>query len=714
MKLQLLLGIAACCAGLACEWPEANENRLSSADDGAVPAFTLEYPATPIDSGQIDTYFGLEVEDPYRWLEQTESSKTRNWVSAQTQLTHDFLEGIPYRKALQQRLRQLNSATYDSAPVHAGGYYYFFRQEGVQRGWYRQRRLGDGTEPVLEASQLPNGVRFSSWEPQISPDGVYAALILEEAGSAFQHIRLVDLRNKRLMPERINRVKHANVAWHGNGFYYARYAEPQRVETEQRGGDFHQIYYHQPGEPTENDRYVFGDVSNPKLRFEVRVTEDERFLLVYAHGSAGTGVYIQDLREEEPSFSVLVPEGKDHYELVGNVADDLILLTSAGADLGRLIRVPAMLGDTAYWMELIPEQKDLLESAHLLGGRLLLNYRHAGASKLLVYNPDGSFEDSLFLPGLGHVDAICGRNNSAQAFFEYSSFYHPTAVYALDMATLEQRLLHKPTLQYEPGEYSTRQVWCKSHDGTRVPILLTHKKNLEADGRRPTLLLGYGAQGQSVLPFFHPLHIALLEQGGLLAVADVRGGGNFLSTWHRGGTRAQKQRSFDDFQAAALHLIQNEYTAPERLAIAGQGLGGLMVAACMEQRPDLFAVALPTDGLYDAMRYPYFEGGRVWSAELGRSDEERSMGWLYAYSPIHQAEPADYPATLMLAGAEGGAMSPAHSYKFAATMQHFQRGRKPMLLEQRVPDTDFAGSLDQAADRLSFMFYQMGVQPRNL
>jgi prolyl oligopeptidase len=712
MKYQYLAAWLILCLALACEWPEVPGAGSESAGELPVQAFDLEYPATPIDSGRLDAYFGLEVADPYRWLEQTASSEVRRWVGQQDALVEDWLARIPFRDALRRRLRELGAVNYSEAPQRAGGYYYLFQHKGAKRAWYRQRRLGDQSELVLDAADLPSGLRFGRQQPAISPDGVYAAIVFDEDDSEFQHIRVLDLRSKRFLPGRINRVQHCQPAWQGKGFYYTRYSTPQRTETVQRGGAFHQVYYHTPGQDPDSDLYVFGDVSNPSLRFEVQVTEDERFLLIQAQGQRGTALYLRDLRQEEEDYLLLMPESKQRFALVGNVANDLLLYTSADNGRGQVLRVPAGVTDTAYWSVLIPEASDLLEQAWLLGGRLLLHYQQSGASQLQVYNPDGSREDSLYLPSVGRVWAVRGSQNSAQAFVEYSSFYHPSAVYALDMATLEQKLVFQPDLPYDPSPYKTRRVWCRSQDGTRVPLLITHRAGLEADGRRPVLLMAQGALGQSVLPYFHPMHIALLEQGGLLVAADVRGGGGFLSAWHRGGSRGQKQRSIDDLQAAALHLIENGYTQSDRLALAGEGAGALLVGACLVQRPDLFGVALPTDGLYDMLRYQHLEGGRRWSAELGRSDEERSLGWLYAYSPAHQAEPSDYPATLLLAGGEE--VSPAHSYKFAAVLQHYQRGRKPILLQKRAAPGDANATLNQAADRLSFMLYQMGLQPGNL
>ena len=675
----------------------------------------VRYPPAFRDTLQVDTFFGKAVHDPYRWLEDIDAPPVADWVRLQNELTFGYLQKIPFRGAIENRLRELWNFERYSSPRREGDFYYFFRNNGLQNQsvLYRVAELGDEPELVLDPNRWSADGSSALGAYAFSPEGNLLAYQVSEAGSDWRTIRVLDLVENRTLADSIQWVKFSGIAWAGEGFYYCRYPEPAAGERLSGRNEFHQVYYHRIGEAQSDDRLVFADRARPNRGFSAETTEDERYLLLGMwESTSGNALYFKDLTVENGEFMPIAESFEHDYTLVGNQGPNLYFLTNNGAPNGRLVKVNATKPDQGFWEEILPEEKDVLLEAHLFGEHLLTSYLQDAKSVLRVYALDGERIGTVDLPGIGRVTDLQGAPDQNRAFFAFESFTTPATIYELDISLLTTRAYKAPTINFNSSQYATQQVWYKGYDGVDIPMFLTYKKGLPMDGRRPTLLYGYGGFNISQLPRFQVQRAVVLENNGIFAVANIRGGGEYGEAWHRAGTRSQKQNVFNDFQAAAEYLIQQGYTEPAKLAIEGRSNGGLLVGACLTQRPDLYRVALPAVGVLDMMRYHRFTIGAAWATDYGRSDDPKDFDYLIAYSPLHNVMPTSYPATLITTADHDDRVFPAHSFKFAAELQHQQKGELPILIRVDTNAGHGAGKstdlqIQENADLLSFLFYNL-------
>lgn len=682
-------------------------------------AISVVYPDTKEDTIS-DNFFGSIVVDPYRWLEDDHSEETKNWVSSQNSVTFSYLDSIPFRKALRERVESLFNYEKCSAPFKKSGKYYYFKNNGLQNQdvLFTANSLSETPKVLIDPNSFSKEGTTSLSTYSFSKDGKYMAFQVSEGGSDWNKILIKDLSTGQELSDTIHWVKFSGAAWHKDGFYYSRYPEPKANAALSGKNEYHAVYYHKLGTKQVNDKLIYEDKKHPLRNSYASVSEDDRFLILYcSESTSGNSLAVKDLTIDNSPFKWLVNSFENDFNLIGNLGDTLLIHTNAKAPNWRLFTVNIKNADATNWQDVIPESKDVLESVHLIGGRLVANYIHNASSLVKFFDNRGSFIQDLNLPELGTVASFSGDATDKEAFFSFSSFIRPTTIYRIDITDLKEQIFFAPKLAYNPEDYTTSQVWYTSKDGTKVPMFVTHKKGLQKNGAAPTLLYGYGGFNISILPSFTVSRLPILENDGIYAVANIRGGGEFGSEWHKSGTLAKKQNVFDDFIAAADFLVNEKYTNRDRLAIQGGSNGGLLVGACITQRPDLCKVAFPAVGVLDMLRYHKFTIGWAWAIDYGTSETKEGFDYLRKYSPLHNAKPAAYPATMITTADHDDRVVPAHSFKFAAAMQKVQQGDNPMLIRVDVSAGHGAGKptskrIDEAADVLSFMFYNMKINPK--
>ena len=678
----------------------------------------VTYPVSRQDSSVADTYFGTTIKDPYRWLEDDQSAETKAWVQAENQVTFGYLEQIPYREKVRKRLEQIWNFEKFGTPFKKAGKYFFFKNDGLQNQsvLYRQDQLDSAPEVVLDPNTFSADGTTSLQEYAFSKDGRYLAYAISKGGSDWRTVLVKDLQTGQLLPDQIEWVKFSGLGWAGNGFYYTRYPEPKAGDALKGANQRSAIYFHQLGAAQSADKKVYNDPAHPNHYFNAGTTDDERFLFLSgSESTSGNMLYFKDLSKNQPAFTPVYTRFDYDFNVVDNLDDKLLILTNHQAPNQRLILVNAAQPDSAHWVTLIPEDSsDVLQSAAVCGGKIVCSYLHNASSALRVFDLDGKLVQEVELPEIGTINNVSGKKEEQQAFFSFASFLRPTTIYALDMNTLKTKVFKAPKLDFNADAFTTEQVWYTSKDGTRVPMFITRKKNISMDGQNPTLLYGYGGFNIPVTPGFSASRAALLENNGIYVVANIRGGGEFGEKWHKAGTKCQKQNVFDDFIAAAEYLVEKKYTVPPRLAIEGGSNGGLLIGACMTQRPDLFGVCFPRVGVLDMLRYHQFTIGYAWAIDYGRSDNAGEFPCLIKYSPLHNVKDAAYPATMITTADHDDRVVPAHSFKFAATLQAHQQGSNPVLIRVETSAGHGAGKptsklLEEAADMVSFMLYQMKI-----
>ena len=679
----------------------------------------VTYPATKKDTAVADNYFGTKVNDPYRWLEDDQSAETKDWVQKQNIVTNGYLGQISYRDKIRKRLEQIWNYEKFGSPFKEGGKYYFFKNDGLQNQnvLYAQETLNSEPKMLLDPNTFSADGTTSLQELDFSKDGRYLAYSISKGGSDWRTILVKDLQTNQLLPDQIEWAKFTAIAWQGDGFYYTRFPQPAEGAALTAANKFGAVYYHKLGTPQTDDQLVYNDKSHPDRSFGAGTTDDERFLYVSGwESTSGNVLFFKNLTQKNAAFSAIATSFENDFSVVDNVDDQLIVLTNREAPNQRLILVNTAQPQPEHWKTLIPEDSaDVLQSAAVCGGKIVCSYLHNASGALRVFDLQGKFLKEVALPEIGAVSGVSGKKDEQQAFFGFTSFLRPTTIYALDMNTLDIKVFKAPKLDFNPDAFTTEQVWYTSKDGTKVPMFITRKKNIAFDGSNPTLLYGYGGFNISVTPAFAPSKAALLENNGIYVVANIRGGGEFGEKWHEAGTKCRKQNVFDDFIAAAEYLIDKKYTSRERLAIQGGSNGGLLVGACMTQRPDLFGVCFPAVGVLDMLRYHQFTIGYAWAIDYGRSDNKGDFPCLYKYSPLHNVKNAAYPATLITTADHDDRVVPAHSFKYAATLQEHQQGDNPVLIRIETSAGHGAGkptskSIEEAADILSFMLWNMRMQ----
>ncbi|MFK7807334.1 MAG: prolyl oligopeptidase family protein [Saprospiraceae bacterium] len=702
----------------SCEIPETKTQEETKTVMTFSP-ISVKYPTIKKDTTIIDDYHGFKVADPYRWLEDDNSADTKAWVKTQNEVTEKYLSAIPFRETISKRLEEIWNYERVSTPMKRGDYYYYFKNDGLQNQsvMYRQKDFTSKEEElVLDPNKFSADGTASLGSYSFSKDGKHLAYLVSEGGSDWYTAYVLNLETGEKGPDKLEWIKFSGISWYQNGFYYSRYPEPKTEDALSGQNKFHQAFYHKLGEPQSEDQLVFADRSNPNKGFYTTVTEDEKFLGIGIwESTSGNALYIKNL-ETNGEFIPVMEKTDYDFNIVDNIGHKLIVLTNYKAANNRLILVNSKKPTEGYWEELIPESKDVLQSAEILGGKIVATYIHSASSKIITFSLDGKKENTLQLPGIGTVSGFSGKRDEQQAFYSFTSFTRPPTVYLLNMDDLSSVAFKEPNIDFDSDAYETKQVFYESMDGTKVPMFITHKKGLKLDGSRPTLLYGYGGFDISLLPQFNLTRLNLstifLENDGVYAVANLRGGGEFGKEWHQAGTKEKKQNVFNDFIAAAEHLIGNRYTSSEKLTAYGRSNGGLLIGATMTQRPDLFQVALPAVGVLDMLRYQNFTIGKAWAGDYGLSSNPKDFDYLYAYSPLHNIEKTKYPATLVTTADHDDRVVPAHSHKFISTLQAHQQGDAPVLISISTSSGHGAGKptsmkIKEAADLIGFSFYNM-------
>ncbi len=677
------------------------------------------YPETRRDS-TVDTYFGVEVPDPYRWLECDTAAEVRAWVKAQNAVTEAYLEKIPYRQQLAKRIGQLYEYDSESAPQNTGKYYLYYRKPaGANQAilYIKDSLSGEGRVLLDPNTFISDGTQALTLA-RPSHDSRYLAYMVADGGSDWQTICVLDLPTGAKHPDTLSWVKFSDVAWRGDGFYYSRYAEPRAAEALTGRNEYQKIYYHRLGTPQQEDRLIFQDLEHPLRSYVAQVTEDEKYLIVSeTESTSGCSLYVKNL-EKEGDF-VQLTTGYDYdYSVVGNIGDDLYVLTNYRAPKYKLVRINMDRTDIGAWEDVIPEQKDVLLQATLVDGKLAAEHMHDASSLLSIYDLRGQLLKDVDLGILGSLGGLSARNDAPELFFSLTSFTMPAVVYSYDVRRDEKQVLFSPKFDFDFSNYVVEQVFYPSTNGVTVPMFLVHRKDLKLNGKNPTLLYGYGGFNISLTPSFSSGRLAWLEQGGIYAMACIRGGGEYGEKWHRSGTKLNKQNVFDDFIAAAEYLVDKKYTSSKYLAIQGGSNGGLLIGAVVNQRPGLFAVAIPQVGVMDMLRYQHFTIGWAWADDYGTSDEEFHFKNLYSYSPLHNiAAGSNYPAILVTTADHDDRVVPAHSFKYIATLQAQQPGGKPKLIRIETRAGHGSGKptrlvVEEQADIYSFIFKNMGLAPK--
>lgn len=678
---------------------------------------TLVYPNTK--KGEVvDTYFDTKISDPYRWLEDDMSDETAAWVKEQNKVTFNYLDKITYRGEIKDRLKKLMDYEKVTAPFKEGKYTYFYKNDGLQNQYVLYRQLEDGTEEVfLDPNKFSEDGTTSLAGIEFSKDGTLAAYQISEGGSDWRKVIILDVESKKQIGETLVDVKFSGLSWFGNeGFYYSSYDKPKGSELSAKT-DQHKLYYHKLGTTQSEDKVVFGGSEEQKHRYiGGYVSEDDRYLVITAAVSTyGNKLFIKDLTKPDSELVTVLADTNSASYVIDTNESTLYLVTDLNAPNKRLVRVDAANPTPENWQDVIPHSENVL-SVSTGGGYFFARYMVDAISKVQQFDTNGKLVREISLPGVGTARGFSGKKDDTKLYYSFTNYKTPGTTYAFDVTSGNSDVYIKAKVNFDSDAYESKQVFYTSKDGTRVPMIITHKKGLKLDGSNPTILYGYGGFNSSLTPGFSSTRAAWLELGGIYAVANLRGGGEYGKEWHKAGTQLQKQNVFDDFIAAAEYLISENYTSSQKLAVNGGSNGGLLVGAVMTQRPELFKVALPAVGVLDMLRYHTFTAGAGWAYDYGTAEQSKEMfDYLLGYSPVHNVKKGvEYPATLVTTGDHDDRVVPAHSYKFAAELQAKQAGTNPTLIRIETNAGHGAGTptskiIEQYADIYGFTLYNMGI-----
>lgn len=682
---------------------------------------SITYPETKR-TDVTDTYFGVEVADPYRWLEDDNSPETAGWVAAQNEITFAHLEAIPFRNALKQRFETIWNFERYGVPFKKGGRYFFFRNDGLQNQsvLYMQESLDAEAEVILDPNTFSEDGTISLGAISPSPDGKYLAYSISRGGSDWNEILVMDMETRELLPDNILWVKFSGISWQGNGFYYSAYDAPKEGQALSGANEYHKVFYHTLGTPQSADQVIFQDKNNPKRNFYSGITEDERFLvIVETESTSGNALYVKDLEAKNAKFIKLADGYNFDHNAIDHINGKILVSTNNGAPMNHVVLIDPANPARENWKVVIPETENVLLGAGMAGDYIVTYYLEDANSKAYFFDYNGEMVRKMELPGIGTIGGLSAEKGDNLAFFSFSSFTTPSSIYKYDLANHESELYRQSNVDFNPDAYETRQVFFTSKDGTRVPMFIVHKKGLKLNGKNPVLLYGYGGFQVPTLPGFAVSRVPFLEQGGVYVSVNLRGGNEYGDAWHKAGTKMNKQNVFDDFIAAAEWMVENKYTNPERIAIMGGSNGGLLVGAAMLQRPDLFKVAIPIVGVLDMLRYQYFTIGWAWAGDYGRSDESEEMfRYLLGYSPLHNVKDGvNYPATLAITADHDDRVVPAHTFKFMAELQYRHAGPNPVLVRIETQAGHGAGKptsklIEENTDIYSFIMHHLGMKPR--
>ena len=678
----------------------------------------LQYPKAAKD-GTVDNYFGTKVADPYRWLENDTSAQTAAWVEAENKVTNAYLKKIPFREKLLKRLTELANYEKIGAPRKRHDKWYFYKNNGLQNQYvmYQMDELGAEPRVFLDPNTLSTDGTVALKGVYFSNNGRWAAYSISRSGSDWQEFYVIDLKTGQLTSDHIEWAKFSGAAWQGDGFYYSAYDAPVKGKEFSNVNSGHKIYYHKMGTPQSQDVLFYQNPTQPMRFYTADINEEETMMYLYESGAgAGNNLFVRDLRQKDSQFIQLTDNMDYQYNPVYNEGDKIYIYTNYGAPKGRIMTADIHKPGLQDWKELIPEQKNMLSFAKVINRQLILTYNQDASDHAYVYGLDGKMRHEVKLPMVGTID-FTGDEKQPECFYTFTSFTMPGTIYRYDMAKNESTLYAQPNVKFRQQDYESQQLFFNSKDGTRVPMFITYKKGLKRNGKNPVYLYGYGGFNIALGPSFSAVRIPFLEQGGIYAQVNLRGGSEYGEEWHLAGTKMQKQNVFDDFISAAEYLIKEGYTSKEKLAIVGGSNGGLLVGACMTQRPDLFRVAIPEVGVMDMLRYHKFTIGWNWASDYGTSEDSKEMfQYLRGYSPLHNLKPGTaYPATLVTTADHDDRVVPAHSFKFAATLQECHTGPNPVLIRIDTKAGHGGGKplakvLEEQADIYSFILYNMGVK----
>ncbi len=660
----------------------------------------------------VDDYHGISIADPYRWLEQLDSAATRDWIDLQNQRSFEFLEHLPQRESIRARLGELWNYPRYSAPVLRGQRYFYTHNNGLQNQAVVVVQQGLNGEPraLLDPNELSDDGTIALSHFEVSPDGRYLAYGTSSGGSDWQQWRIRDVQSADDLPEVLDWVKFSGASWTADskGFFYSRYDEPEAQERLKSVNVYHKLYYHRLGQAQSDDALIFEQPQHREHGFWGEASEDGRYLVIHVwKGTLDQNLlYIKDLQRPDAPPQPLVEQWHSQFEYLGNDGRLFWFLTDHYAPRRKVIQIN--LDQPQRWQTLVAQTEDTLEQASFIGNQFVLTYLHDAHHRVRLCDRQGECCD-LALPGIGAVDGFRGSAHDSETFFSYTSFNTPPTIYRLDMKTARAQPFKSVKVPFDPKDYVTRQVFYSSKDGVRIPMFISHRKDVTPTAQTPLLLYGYGGFNVSLTPAFKVRNLAWMEMGGVFAVANLRGGGEYGKAWHDAGVKLKKQNVFDDFIAAAEWLIDNRYSSAQHLAIHGGSNGGLLVAACMLQRPDLFAAVAPAVGVLDMLRFNQFTIGWAWESDFGSPQNEAEFHALRAYSPLHNIEPGrHYPPTLITTGDHDDRVFPAHSFKFAAALQQAQGGDAPILIRIETRAGHGAGmptdkQIELATDMLAFL-----------
>lgn len=682
-------------------------------------------------SGQVDDYHGTKVADPYRWLENPDSPESREWIEAENKLTFGYLEKIPSREKIKERLTDLWNFERYGVPHKEGGVYFMSKNNGLQNQsvLYSLPSLGGELRVLLDPNTLSKDGTVALKGYAIRDDGQFMAYGLSSAGSDWEEWRVRKVSAPEDTGDLLKWVKFSGASWtkDGKGFFYSRYDEPKETEKLQTLNYFQKLYYHRLGTPQSDDLLVYERPDQKEWMFDGDVPEDGRYLIISIRQGTDTRnrVYYKDLKPKDGSelnikggspVVELLNEFDADYTFVENEGETFYFRTDLDAPRGKLIAIDLAHPERKNWKTIIPEAKETLHGASLVNHQFVANYMQDAHSAVRIFGLDGKLVKDVKLPGIGTVSGFGGKKSDTETFYSFTSFTTPGVIYRYDLASGESSIVREPKLKFDPTQYETKQIFYKSKDGTRVPMFITAKKGVKLDGNNPTLLYAYGGFNISLTPAFSPGNMVWLEMGGVYAQPNLRGGGEYGEEWHKGGMKLKKQNVFDDFIAAAEWLIENKYTRKEKLAISGGSNGGLLVGACLTQRPDLYGAALPAVGVMDMLRFHKFTIGWAWVSDYGSADNPEEFKAIYRYSPLQNIKPGTrYPATLVTTADHDDRVVPAHSFKFAATLQGAQAGPAPVLIRIETKAGHGAGKptskiIEESADRFAFLVKNLGME----
>lgn len=682
------------------------------------PQQKIAYPKTK-KTETTDTYFGASVPDPYRWLEDDRSAETAAWVKAENEVTFGYLSQIPFRDKIRQKMEKLWNYERISAPFHEGDYIYYYKNDGLQNQSVLYRKDKSGKKEIfLDPNAFSKDGTSSLGEVSFTKKGDLAAYSVSEGGSDWRTIYVIDTKTKKQVGEPVKEVKFTGIAWKGSdGFFYSTYDKPEGSLMSAKT-DQHKLYYHKLGTSQKSDKVIFGD-EDKKRYVGGYVTEDQNYLVISAANStSGNELYIKDITKADSPVVTIVANTESDNTVMDSRNGMLYISTNYKAPNNRVVTVSTTNPAQANWKDLIGETKNVL-SANTGGGYIFAEYMKDAVSEVKQYGYDGKEIRTITLPGPGSAGGFSGKHNEKTLYYSFTNYITPGTIFSYDPASGKSEVYQKPKVDFNSDNYISKQVFYTSKDGTKVPMIITYKKDTQLNGKNPTLLYGYGGFNISLTPAFSIANAVWLDNGGVYAVPNLRGGGEYGKAWHDAGTKMHKQNVFDDFIAAAEYLIANKYTSPDYLAIFGGSNGGLLVGATMTQRPDLMKVAIPAVGVLDMLRYHTFTAGAGWAYDYGTANDNAEMfNYLKGYSPLHNIKPGvKYPATMVTTGDHDDRVVPAHSFKFAATLQEMQAGPNPVLIRIGVNAGHGAGksvaqTIAEYSDIQAFILYNMGLEPK--